>query len=77
MSKTMQEIVAGTQWTALAEPDGVYLFADDFCEHDAALQLTGDFATPADFLAYAQALADRLNGIIRELDRLHEAGEVE
>lgn len=51
-----------TRWTALAEPDGVYLFADDFCEHDAALQLTGDFATPTDHLAYAQALADRLNG---------------
>lgn len=62
MSKTMREIVAGTRWVVEVTRRGdAYLLGDDFT-HDVALEVTGDFPAPGDHLAYAQALADRLNG---------------
>jgi hypothetical protein len=40
---------------------GILLSSDDFT-HDALLSLSGDFRDEAQALAYAQGLADRLNG---------------
>lgn len=61
MSKTMQEIVDGTRWTVGDDDSPVCLYGDDFAT-DVRLEVRGDFATSDDHLAYAQALADRLNG---------------
>jgi len=38
------------------------IYCDDFT-HDACLQLTGDFGTQAERVAYAQAICDRLNAV--------------
>lgn len=57
----MREIVAGTKWRTCTGGGNVYLRNDDFA-HDATLLVTGDFAARDEKIAYAQALADRLNG---------------
>lgn len=61
MTKTMQEIVAGTKWRVCTWAENAYLHNDEFA-HDATLLITGDFASRDEKIAYAQALADRLNG---------------
>lgn len=73
------EIVERGPWYVHESDRNVFLWSDDFT-HDAGLMVSGDFSGREQKLAYAQELANRLNGyaeLTRLQSELHEMRERE